>query len=427
MNLAEAARTGWREIATNKFRSGLSFAAISVGVASLIYTMAQTRGMQESLDKAITLLGPGRLEISPKENYTSRGLSHGLTSDDAWAIRRSMPEFHMVYPQARHWGARMRRGSTIIEHARVEGTSPEWRKRDWVYTLRGRFLNNWDITHAARVCVLIEPGGWIKKPFWAYFWNDDSPFNDLVVHNDLLGEQIMLGERLFTVVGILRSPPRDKDPRWYSWETPEILMPVTAFHHTFRDSWNSVNNPRAVSSIKLDTGSLSTVASAQRRLRALLQYRHRGEEDFEIKDLREEIAGELSETQKYVMAGIALGTVALLAGGIGIMNVTLATIFARVKEIGVRRALGASRQDILAQFLVEAVFLGLTGGLAGVGLGIWSVSILSQTTSRDVASMAWYHSAAAMGLAAAVSGLFSLYPAYQASRLDPVEALRSEQ
>lgn len=427
MNLAEAARTGLREIATNKFRSILSFAAISVGVASLIYTMAQTRGMQESLDKALTLLGPGRLEIAPKENYTSRGLSPGLTSDDAWAIRAAMPELHMVYPHARNWGARLRHGSVNIEHARVEGISPEWRKRDWVYTLRGRFINDWDVAHAARVCVILEPGGWIKKPFWAYFWLDDSPFENLVTHNDLLGEKIVLGERIFTVVGVLRQPPRDKDPRWYSWESPEVLLPVTAFHQTFRDNWNSVDNPRAVSAIKLDTGSLSTVASSQKRLTTLLKYRHRGEEDFEIKDLREEIAGELGETQKYVMAGVALGAVALLAGGIGIMNVTLATIYARIKEIGIRRALGASRQDILAQFLIEAVFLGLTGGLAGVGLGIWSVSILAENTGRDVASMAWYHSAAAMGLAALVAGLFSLYPAIQASRLDCVDALRSEQ
>ncbi len=108
------------------------------------------------------------------------------------------------------------------------------------------------------------------------------------------------------------------------------------------------------------------------------------------------------------------------------MNVTLATVFSRIKEIGIRRALGASRADIMAQFVVEALFLGLAGGLAGLALGVVGVDYIGRHTERDMAQMAWFHGLAAMAVAAAVSAAFSLYPAYQASRLDPIEALRNE-
>ena len=127
-----------------------------------------------------------------------------------------------------------------------------------------------------------------------------------------------------------------------------------------------------------------------------------------------------------MLAAVALGIVALLAGGIGIMNVTLATIFSRVKEIGVRRAVGAGRADIMAQFVLEAGLLGAAGGLAGAGLGAVGISWLAKTAQRDVVSMAWHHCLAVIVLAAVVSALFAVIPAYQAALLDPVEALRSE-
>ncbi|PIR19757.1 MAG: ABC transporter permease, partial [Elusimicrobia bacterium CG11_big_fil_rev_8_21_14_0_20_64_6] len=132
-----------------------------------------------------------------------------------------------------------------------------------------------------------------------------------------------------------------------------------------------------VDEIRIDTGNERTLSARRSQIEVILKRRHRGEEDFEIKDQREEIENEMENMRKYVKAGLALGVVALLAGGIGIMNVTLATIFARVREIGIRRAIGASRADILAQFLLEAAMLGAAGGVAGVALGLGGVKWLS--------------------------------------------------
>ena len=423
MNWDEALRSGAREINANKFRSALSFAAVSVGVASLLYTLAQTRGMEEALQKNVDLMGPGRITVEAKNNYVSKGLSLGLTSSDAEALRREFPELYMVYPTAFSWGGRFLHGRLESRNMRILGTSPEWRRRDWVYTLRGRFISQWDVDHQSRVCVLVEPAGWFHKPFWASYWRHDNPYDDYTLRHDLLGQQVRLEDSYFTVVGILKPPPRDLDPRWESWGTPNAIVPITAFQQRLQSKWS---RPHEIESIVIDTGSESTLPKFRREIQDLLLRRHRGEEDFDIQDMREAIESELEKQRKYVKAALALGIVALLAGGIGIMNVTLAAIFSRVREIGIRRAVGATPGDIMAQFLVEAGLLGAAGGAAGVGLGLIGVWYLKKMTDKDLAHLTWLHCLAVVAVGALVSAAFAAVPAWQASQLDPVEALRAE-
>ena len=423
MNVREAFRAGAREIYANKFRSTLSFTAVSVGVASLLYTMAQTQGMKEALEKNLELMGPGRMSVSPKNNYTSKGLTPGLTYGDALALRRELADLYMVEPRS-SYSLKLVYGRSTIDGVNVGGSTPDFRLRDWVYTLRGRFINQWDVDHRSRVVVMIQPAIWIKKPFWASFWNNDDPYDSFAKRHDLLGARVRLEDSVYTVIGVLTPPPRDKDPRWDSWNTPNAIVPITAFQQCF-SRW--AKNPDAVDEIRIDTGSEKTLASRRKQIESILKRRHRGEEDVEIRDQREEIESEMENMRKYVKAGLALGIVALLAGGIGIMNVTLATIFARVREIGIRRAIGAGRADILAQFLLEAAMLGAAGGIAGVALGLGGVRWLSGLGgSRDLAEVTWTHCVSVTALAAAVSASFALIPAYRASRLDPVEALKAE-
>ena len=424
MNVLEAARASWRELSANRSRSALSFAAVSVGVASLLYTAAQTRGMQLELERNVELMGPGRLTVEKSREYISTGLSPGLTMGDVQAIREELPELYMVDAQSEDWldliPASYRPGEKV-PHARVRGVSEQWRRRDWVYKLHGRFLNAADLRDDARVCVLLKPGGWHKKPFWANFWTPDEPIGELLKHHDALGTAVRIKDSLFTVVGILDLPPRDLDPRWDSWDNPDALVPITTYRRVVDGS-----TQESIDEIHLDTGDEKTIARDRRIIEDLMLRRHRGEKDFEVKDMREAIAGEMDQLKKYVTAGLALGIVALLAGGIGIMNVTFATIFSRVKEIGIRRAVGASRGDILSQFLIEAALLGLAGGVAGLLLGLIGVHFLEAWADRKVASIAWYHGVFAIGTGALVSAIFAFYPAYQASALDPVEALRNE-
>jgi putative ABC transport system permease protein len=308
------------------------------------------------------------------------------------------------------------------------GVTPEFRRREWVYTMRGRFLNEYDMRSAARVCVLLQPGGWFKRQWWASRVAE-HPFAKVVKHQDLLGRQVRLGEHLFTVVGVLVSPPRDLDPRWFGlgWDRFAgniVFVPLSTFRQCLAQG-GGLGGADQVEQIHVDTGDEATGGLYRRRIEALLTSLHRGEPDFEIRDVRELSQGVMAEIRAYAMAVAVIGLVAILAGGIGIMNVTLATIFSRIREIGIRRALGATRTDIVAQFLVEATMLGCLGGITGAGLGIAAVTYLAPRAER-MAQISAAHVIASMAIAAATSFFFALYPAYQAARLDPIESLHYE-
>jgi putative ABC transport system permease protein len=428
MRVAEALRTGWLEIASHKVRSALTCLATAIGVAAMVYTFSQIAGLRDRFQKAIELSGPGRLEIERKEGYVSKGLSRGLTWQDAEAIRRAFPGLYMVSPMVGRGGARMRCDDFKNDNIGVRGITPEWRRRDWVYTLRGRFFNGEDVRTAARVCVILQPGGWVKKPFWAK-WFPEQAIEKTLKRRDLLGRRLHIDEHLFTVVGIIQEPPRDRDPRWFrrDWgggRGGTVYVPISTYRQTLLRSWGKPD-PDRVDGIQVDTGDAATAALYKKRLSALLKSRHRGEEDFKIRDYREIIQGIVSRIQEYAAAIAVIGIVAILAGGIGIMNVTLATIFSRIREIGIRRALGATRTDIVTQFLVEATMLGSLGGVAGAGLGLLAVTYLAPRGDR-MAQISLAHVGAAMAIAAAVAFFFALYPAYKAAQLDPIESLHYE-
>ena len=156
-----------------------------------------------------------------------------------------------------------------------------------------------------------------------------------------------------------------------------------------------------------------------------MTYRHRQEADFEIKDYRDIMGGALKMIKSFIASIAAIGIVAMLAGGIGILNVTLATVFSRVREIGVRRALGATRVDIVAQFVVEALLLGSISGVIGSALGAAAV-LLGSPSEHQIQAFSPLYALVSTAIAVAVSFVFSVGPAWQASKLDPIESLRYE-
>ena len=425
MKVRELARTAWAEISVHKSRSALTCLSLAVGVAAMLFTFSQTSGVMRRYDDALQLYGPGRLTASARQGYKSKGLSPGLTMDDAAELRRTFPGLHMVYPKVNRYETRLRIGAFKSAMILVSGVTDEWRKRDWVYTLRGRVLNSRDVAEGARVCMIVQPGGWIKKPYWARYF-PVRPLETYLRSHELLGTEILLNDHVFKVVGILKEPPRDRDPRWFQSSRGEegtILIPITTFQSYMAD--RGAGSRSQVDAIEVDTGDVNTVGPLLRRIQALLLQRHHGEDDVEVRDFRQVMGGALTEIRQSIISIMIIGIVAVLASGIGIMNVTLATIFSRVREIGIRRSLGATRADIVWQFVAEAMVLGVAGGIMGTALGVAGIKYLAPRADRMV-EVGALHVLGAVAIALATSFLFALYPAYKASRFDPIEALRYE-
>lgn len=431
MRLMEILRTALLEIKQHKMRSFLSFFAISIGVISIMYTLTMVYSMNYRLEKAIEISGPGRLNVELKKGWETESAMEQkqakdtLRYEDALILRKIFPELYMVSPYLDKWIEFS--DGYFKNYVGVRGITTEWRKRGWVYKIKGRFINQYDIDNVQRVCVVIKDGGWIKKPKWLKFYNYKDPFQNYVKHNELLGKTIKLGSSLYKVVGILEEPPGEKNPRTFigvgMWE-PKVLVPITTAQK-FLSGWSSSDGD-GIDGIHIDTGREETIEKYKRLVEEVIKSIHGRNLLFSIKDYREVIKDQMADKKRDMITVFIIGVIAIFSGGIGIMNVSLAAIYSRIKEIGIRRAIGATRLDIMLQFMIEAMLLGLFGGIAGVIIGFFGIQYLASKGDVDMMMLKWWMSLTAVFIAVLTGFLASIYPAYSASKLDPIEALRYE-
>ncbi|MBU4421562.1 MAG: ABC transporter permease [Elusimicrobia bacterium] len=430
MKISELLKTGSLEIWHHKMRSFLSFFAISIGVISILYSLILIYSMSYRTKKALEIAGPGKMTVQMQGDGGSVTINENepvdmITLEDSLAIRKEFTRLYMVSPSLKKY-VRISHGKFNIRQA-VEGINTQWRRRGWIYNLKGRFINQYDVDNFERVCVIIKDGGWIKKPKWMkiYSWRDK--FQEYIKHNEVLGSTIQLGDNLYTVVGILEEPVLEKNPKTFlsvsgGWSA-KIFVPITTAQR-FLSGWSYSGD--GIESIDIDTGGEKTITSYKKKIEKFIQSRHSGKLRFEIKDYRELIKEQLADKARDMYTVLIIGIIAIMAGGIGIMNVTLATVYSRIKEIGIRRAIGATRTNIMAQFMVEATFLGFIGGIVGVFVGIVGIQYLASKGNTDMMMVQWWMPFLSV-LAAMLTGFFaSIYPAWNASKLDPVEALKYE-
>ena len=398
----DIARLAVGAVRTNKLRSVLTMLGIIIGIAAVITMVALGRGAQQAVQERIQALGTDLLTIRP--DYRSRaGVKAGevkLTLEDAEAILEKVPSVIEVVPEMR--------GTTQVEYGTnnvavtVTGTTPNWMAVNRFRMHYGRFLEPKDIEGRRKVAVI---GAGVLPDFKAEA-------------EDLLGQEVMIRGLRFRVIGVMR------EKGGAGWWNPDeqILVPIsTARFRVFGYDYLRSITAQASSATTLNRA----IIDVEKTLRRQHRIRNSRENNFRIYNTSSLMSTyeETSRTFAYLLAAIA--AVSLVVGGIGIMNVMLVSVTERTREIGLCKALGATRRLVLSQFLAEAVVLCVTGGALGIAVGFGASSLLAQAAGwRTMVSGSSV--LLALGFSAAVGVFFGLYPAARAARLDPIDALRQE-
>ena len=425
MRLPDLAITGWMEIKAHKMRSFLSFFAIAIGIATFFYTLSVLSQKYRQIDISSDLSGKGRIDTSTQHNLSifqykdlqtrlPEGSSLSFSSEQRWIG---------------NWNAIEYNDNTIIDGF-VSGIMPAWKDSNFVYRLEGRFFNWQDIENKRRAAIITvfphekterdEAKMYLRRHIDSHSKRDISLRNFTEKHN-LLGQQITISGHSFTVIGLLHIPASIEDYRFP--EEQEHASFVYVPYTTWQDLYASENGTDQTK-IRIITGKESTADMASKTLYSFLRAQFGPNEKPVIKFFYDKLQDNMKAARNSLNNMLFMGIIAMIAGGIGIMNVTMAVISSRTKEIGIRRALGASRKDILFQFLVEAMLLGLCGSFAGMCLGY--IAVLHMAENIRQMTFSWWVVAGSVIIALFTSFIFALYPAWQAAKLNPVDALKHE-
>ncbi len=406
MSFAENFRIALRALRANKMRSILTMLGIIIGVASVIAVVSIVQGLQFMITRELQGVGATFVAVDPKFEFGPAGLSRQvrMTWDDGLAIRDQVAGIRAITPmmfgqQTVKYRDRQHRPDIVM------GVNEQWPEIANHTVDQGRFFSRLDLDHRRKVVVIGR-----------------TVVDELRLGDNPVGKEIYVGSLPVTVIGVMekrgQSLGQDSDDLVFIPHPTALGLFGRAAADTIR--------------IRLQAESADSVGRVKDEITQLLRKRHKipaGEkDDFEVQ-VQDEILASIGSVLGYVTAvvGGVVG-IALLVGGIGIMNIMLVSVTERTREIGVRKAVGARRQDILVQFLIEAVTLALVGGGIGLGIGYGMGAAVAVALPGDwpSAHVPVWAILVAVGFSVAVGVFFGIYPAGKASRLDPIEALRYE-
>jgi putative ABC transport system permease protein len=413
MNLVESARIAMRSLSANKLRSILTMLGIIIGVAAVIALMGVGRGAQTAIDSQINSMGTNLLFVSPGSTSqggvrTAQGSAQTLTYEDALALAdpQAAPAVAGVAPEMNAFGQVVYQGNNV--NTRIVGVTPDYGPVRNYTTQEGDFITQANVVAKSSVAVL---GANVAQ----------NLFNG----NDPVGQSIRINNINFRVVGVLTT----KGGSGFGNQDDQVIVPIsTAMARLERNRFGGGNR---VDQISVQVTDASQMQNAIQQISDVLRQRHhiRFDDDFTIRSQQDLLASanQITGVLTLFLGGVA--GISLLVGGIGIMNIMLVSVTERTREIGIRKAIGATRRNVLSQFLTEATILSVMGGLIGVALGAGIAHLISGINmgSSPIHAVVQLDSVLLATLFSLAVGLFfGIYPAYRAASLNPIDALHYE-
>ncbi len=401
----ESLRSALASIRAHRLRSFLTSLGIIIGVASVITVISLIQGLSRSVTQQFEGLGGNSLTISARNDFQElmRGKHNVLHFDDIAQLRAHIAQIRDISPIFSPGGSEARFGSQSA-FARIIATTPSYQDVQQRYPARGRFLGDTDEAGARRVAVIGE-----------------KLIETLHLPADPLGQFIQFQGEWFKIVGVM-----EKRGELFGMSQDDyVIIP-------FRTGRSLVgNNARVDMQLTVSLKDINQLDEVKQRIGAVLRAAHRlapgAKDDFNIEssDQLAKTFDKISATVTVVMGGVV--GIALLVGGIGIMNIMLVSVTERTREIGICKAIGARSRDILMQFLIEAVVLSVMGGVIGLVLGyLLGAGIAKMIPDFPAAVVPWWAVALSFLFSGGVGVVFGVIPASKAARLDPIEALRYE-
>ncbi len=405
---------GLSSLVAHKLRSLLTMLGMIFGVGAVVAMLSITAGAEKQMMSFIDQLGVNNIiveaheAVDRNELQQMRAISPGLTFRDFRAISENVQGLEAITPRKRFKPQRVL-PKTAQEPPQLIGVLPNFMEINSLKLIAGRFFSNQENLRSEPVCVLGE-----------------SAKLNLLGYDDAIGKYVKVNDVWLQVIGVL-TPQASTDTDVEGVQALNrnnlVVAPLNTVMRRFEDNTSWLKDE--IDGIYMKVVSGTDSVETANVVRAILSATHKDAGDFTVIVP----AGLLEERRRtqfiFKVVMICIAGISLLVGGIGIMNIMLATVLERTREIGIRRAIGARQGDIIRQFLMEAVLISIVGGLIGIGFGF--------TLSRLIATAAGWSTvvttssiAIAFGVSVFIGLLFGIYPAVQAARLDPIEAIRYE-
>lgn len=392
MGFFQAYKMALKSIASNKVRAFLTMLGVIIGVGSVITAVAFAQGSTKSITDSIEGLGSNLITIV----ITGRNSNRNITYDELKTFAdENSNDISMLAPTVS--GSMTLKAGTKSRNSSVIGTSEEYEYIRSRHVQSGRFILSFDNDYKLKTAVI-----------------GTAVANDLFAGQDPVGQTMKINGQIFKVVGVLQQIDGGQD----SSNDDQVIIPVTVAQRLSRNA--------RISNFTVQAANANSVQIAMAKLNMYLAGIYGSTDAFTVTNQAQMLStlNSITDTLMVVLGGIA--AISLIVGGIGIMNIMLVSVTERTREIGIRKAIGAKRKNILIQFLIEAIMITGIGGAVGILIGLFCIRFIigGFHITTPVYSPFWMM--LSFGISLGVGVIFGMFPAYKAARLNPIEALRFE-